>query len=67
MIVISTALGNCVNHAARRAAIFSGIVRGVYLKLTNGRLADRVLDTRAATLFGKESIVVIRPVKRIVI
>src|SRR5262249_41114527 len=67
MQIIRAALGHGVGHAARRAAVFGGIIRGVDLKLTNRRLTDRIVNARAATLFGEERLVIVASIYRVVV
>src|SRR5262245_12384919 len=67
MQIVGPALGHGVGHAAGRASVFGGIIRGVDLKLADRRLADRIADASAAALFGKERLVVVAAVYRIVI
>src|SRR6185369_12229234 len=64
---ISTALGNSVGHATRGTSIFSGVVRRIYLKFTNGGLADNVIDTCSSAFLREESLVVIATVNCVVI
>src|SRR5262249_33637425 len=64
---VGAALGHGVGHAACRAAVFGGIIRGVDLKLTNRRLTYRIVNARAAALFGKERLVVVASVYRVVV
>ena len=64
---VRTALCDCVGDAACRTSVFSRVVRGVHLKLANRRLADRVVDSCAATLFGEERLVVVTTVDRVVV
>ena len=61
------ALGDGVRHAAGGAAILSRVARSVNLKFLDRGLADRIADTRAATFFSEECLIVIAAVDRIVI
>ncbi len=67
MELIGSALGDGVNHAAGRAPVLGGVVRGVDLELAYGVLADHVADARAAALFREEGLVVVAAVNRVVI
>ena len=49
--LVRATLGDGVNHRTRRASILRRVVRGVDLKLANGRLADRVGDACAPAFF----------------
>jgi len=61
--LICAALGNGVDDAARGATILNGVVRGVDLKLLDGRLRSGIANASAAALLGEEGLVVVGPIE----
>ena len=59
MNIIGAALGDRVDDAAGRTAIFRGVVGGVDLELLHGDLRRRVTGAGASALFREERLVVV--------
>src|SRR5438309_1040025 len=67
MKFIASAFRYRVRDAAGGAAVFRGIVRGVYLKLTNCSLANNVVDAGASALLREERLIVVAAIDCIVV
>src|SRR5437764_15278800 len=67
MVLIRAALRDRVDHSAGGPPVFCGVVRSVHLKFLNGSLGAGIADARAAALFGKEGLIIVAAVHRVVV